>query len=61
MRAAVRERCDISGGYISLEETIRIIVAKAPNFIDLDEFLENFSIKGPITNILRHSRHDTKS
>jgi hypothetical protein len=26
--------------------------AKAPQYIDLDEFLEFFSIKGPVTNVL---------
>jgi hypothetical protein len=26
--------------------------AQAPQYIDLDEFLEFFSIKGPVTNVL---------
>jgi len=28
------------------------MAATAPQYIDLDEFLEYFSIKGPITNVL---------
>jgi len=34
--------------YIKLEDQVRMIASYAENYIDLDEFLEYFSIKGPI-------------
>jgi hypothetical protein len=54
----VREKTHIYGGYYNLEETIRSMNAKAPQYLDLDEFLEFFSIKGSVTNVL-HKLYDS--
>lgn len=55
----IRQKTHIYGGFINLEEAIRNLGSKAPHYIDLDEFLEYFSIKGAITNILLEI-HDEK-
>ena len=57
-RSPIREKTHIYGGYLTLEETIRSMNAQAPQYIDLDEFLEVFSIKGPVTNVL-HEIYDS--
>ena len=40
----------VNSKVIRLEDQIRLLLLEAEDYIDLDELLENFSIRGPINS-----------